>query len=256
MAKSLRRPAASAPADAIRAILKVLRQGERFLLCSHTRPDGDSVGSMLTLGMLLQQMGKQVDLVMADPVPASYRKMPGASAIRVVRRVQGAYDAAVLLECDGLERTALRGLDRYFLINIDHHMTGRNFAHLNWIDREAASVGEMVYRLACAAGAAITPEMATCLYTTVLMDTGGFCYGSVRESTFAFAQELVQAGADPIAIAQDLFFPCPLQGLCCSVRRFAGSRKRGIWPGFGSRTRTWSAALPWKRIAKASLISR
>jgi phosphoesterase RecJ-like protein len=212
-AKSLRRTGVSAPADAIAAILKVIHLGERFLVCSHTRPDGDSVGSMLTLGMLLRQMGKQVDLVVADPVPASYRKMPGASAIRVVRRVQGAYDAAIVLECDGLERTALRGLERYSLINIDHHMTGRNFAHLNWIDREAASVGEMIYRLACAAGAAITPEMATCLYTTVLMDTGGFCYGSVRESTFAFAQELVHAGADPIAIARDLFFSMPASRL-------------------------------------------
>ena len=79
-------------------------------------------------------------------------------------------------------------------------------AHLNWIDRGAASVGELVYRMVKAAGAPITPEMATCLYTTVLTDTGGFCYGSTCASTFALAQELVEAGASPIRIAQQVYF--------------------------------------------------
>ena len=117
-------------------------------------------------------------------------------------RVHGPYDAAILLECDGVDRTRLRGLERFFIINIDHHATGHDFGQLNWIDREAVSVGEMVYRLVKAAGATITPEMATCLYTTVLTDTGGFCYGSMRASTFALAQELVEAGADPVRVAQ------------------------------------------------------
>ena len=202
-----------ATGDPIDDILKVLSEGERFLICAHTRPDGDSVGSMLAVGMLLRQMGKQIDLVTADPVPAPYRHLPGADSIRVAQRIQGAYDAAILLECDSLERTALRGLQAFFLINIDHHFTGRTFADLNWIDREAASVGEMVYHLIRAAGAKVTPEMATCLYTTVLMDTGGFSYGSVRESTFALARDLVRAGADPVAIARDAFFSIPASRL-------------------------------------------
>ncbi len=100
------------------------------------------------------------------------------------------YDAAILLECDSVERTGLRGLEDLFLINIDHHVTGREFASLNWIDRHAVSAGAMVYRLALAAGAEITPEMASCLYTTLLTDTGAFCYGAVNESTFALAREL------------------------------------------------------------------
>lgn len=199
--------------DSVAAILKVFRQGERFLICAHTRPDGDSVGSMLALGMLLKQMGKQIDLVSADQIPAPYRDLPGADGIRVAQRVGGVYDAAILLECDSLERTTLRGLSAFFLVNIDHHITGRTFADLNWIDREAASTGEMVYRLAHAAGATVTAEMATCLYTTLLMDTGGFSYGSVRESTFALARDLVRAGADPIAIARDVFFSIPASRL-------------------------------------------
>ncbi|HKN21209.1 MAG TPA: bifunctional oligoribonuclease/PAP phosphatase NrnA [Terracidiphilus sp.] len=188
------------------AILDVLHRGERFLICSHTRPDGDAVGSMLALGMVIEQMGKAAHLVTADRVPIQYWQLPGTDAIHTMPRIRGRYDAAILLECDSLERTRLRGLEDLFVINIDHHITGLEFAHLNWIDHSAASVGEMVYQLARAAGAAITPQMAQCLYTTILTDTGGFCYGNVRESTFALARELVQAGADPIAIAQQVYF--------------------------------------------------
>jgi phosphoesterase RecJ-like protein len=192
--------------DPVGAILEVLRQGERFLVCSHSRPDGDAVGSMLAVGMLLEQMGKRADLVAADRIPSIYRQLPGADRIRNAMRVHGPYDAVILLECDGLERSRLRGLEPFFQVNIDHHATGRRFAHVNWIDRNAASVGELVYRLVKAAGATVTPEMASCIYTTVLTDTGGFCYGATKPSTFALAQELAQAGADPVRIAQDVYF--------------------------------------------------
>src|ERR1700758_4685677 len=192
--------------DPVTAILELLRQGERFLVCSHSRPDGDAVGSMLAFGMLLEQMGKRADLVAADRIPSIYRHLPGADRIRNAMRVHGPYDAVILLECDSLERSRLRGLEPFFHVNIDHHATGRQFAHINWIDRNAASVGELVYRLVKAAGATVTPEMATCIYTTVLTDTGGFCYGATRPSTFALAQQLTQAGADPVRIAQDVYF--------------------------------------------------
>jgi phosphoesterase RecJ-like protein len=194
------------PADPIGAILETIRRGERFLVCSHSRPDGDAVGSMLAFGMLLEQMGKRADLVTADRIPAVYRGLPRAETIQTVLRAHGPCDAAILLECDGLERTRLRGLEEFYQINIDHHATGQAFAHLNWIDRDAASVGELVYRVVKAAGATLTPEMATCLYTTILTDTGGFCYGGTRPSTFELAAELARAGADPIGIAQEIYF--------------------------------------------------
>jgi phosphoesterase RecJ-like protein len=158
------------------------------------------------MGMLIRQMGKRADLVSADRVPNIYRALPGAQEIRSSLRVHGPYDAAILLECDGLARTSLQGLEKFPILNIDHHASGRAFGHLNWIDQRAASVGELVYRLVKAAGATVTREMATCLYVTVLTDTGGFCYGSTQASTFELARELVLAGADPIRIAQDVYF--------------------------------------------------
>ncbi|MFZ1087630.1 MAG: bifunctional oligoribonuclease/PAP phosphatase NrnA [Terracidiphilus sp.] len=197
----------------INEILEALRSGQRFLVCSHARPDGDAVGSMLAMGMLLEQLGKEADLVSADRVPKIHRALPGAEAIRCAQQVSGIYDAAILLECDGMERTRLLGLDQYFMINIDHHATGCEFGQLNWIDRSAASVGELVYRLAKAAGVQITPEMATYIYTTVLTDTGGFCYGGTQASTFELARELVLAGADPMLIAQNIYFSTPTSKL-------------------------------------------
>lgn len=194
------------PENPIAAILDLVRQGERFLVCSHSRPDGDAVGSMLAMGMLLEALGKRADLVTADRIPQVYRGLPGAEDVRCQMRVHGPYDAAILLECDGLERTRLRGLEAFYLVNIDHHATGRAFAHLNWIDRDATSVGELVYRLIQAARVPVSPAMAQCLYTTILTDTGGFCYGATRASTFALAEALTRAGADPVAIAQEIYF--------------------------------------------------
>jgi len=227
------------------AILQVLRQGERFLVCSHSRPDGDAVGSVLAMGMLLEQMGKRVDLVTPDAVPAIYRALPGAGAIRHALRVHGPYDAVILLECDGLERARLRGLENFFLINIDHHLTGKPYAHLNWIDYEAASVGELVYRLVKAAEATVTREMAICLYVTVLTDTGGFTYGSVRASTFALARELVLAGADPVAIAREVCFSTPASKVLLLGAALANLKREGrlswLWVTHQDMVRTCAA---------------
>jgi phosphoesterase RecJ-like protein len=195
---------------AIGEILRVIREGERFLVVSHSRPDGDAVGSMLAFGELLRQLGKRADLVSADHVPAIYRRLPGADKLRTAQQVQGPYDAAILLECDGIERARLAGLEQFPLINIDHHITAHPYAAINWIDFEAVSVGAMVHRFAKAAGATITAEMATCLYTTVLTDTGGFCYGSLQAGTFGLARELVEAGADAGEIAREIYFSAPL----------------------------------------------
>src|SRR5580692_1390645 len=176
------RPIVAVPENArpaahpIEAILKVLREGERFLVCSHSRPDGDAVGSELAMGMLLAQMGKHVDLVTADRIPAVYRKLPGADGIRTAMRVHGPYDAAILLECDSAERTRLRGLERFPIVNIDHHASGRFWGQVNWIDREAASVGGLVYRLIKAAREPFPPGSAPSWNTPLLTDTGGFIY--------------------------------------------------------------------------------
>jgi phosphoesterase RecJ-like protein len=119
------------------------------------------------------------------------------------------YEAAIILECDSVQRTRLEGLEKHYLINIDHHSTARPFANLNWIDPSACATAEMIFRLAREAGVKISSEVATCLYTAVLTDTGSFCFNGTNERTFVLAQELVRAGADPARIAQNVYFSNP-----------------------------------------------
>src|SRR5262249_9979260 len=123
--------------------------------------------------------------------------------------VEGSFEAAIILECDSIQRTRLNGLEDRFLISIDHHLSGRPFAHVNWIDPAALATGELVYRLVREAGISISPEVATCLYTAVLADTGSFMFKGTNQHTFALARELVLAGADPAACARNVYFSHP-----------------------------------------------
>ncbi|MFZ1929033.1 MAG: bifunctional oligoribonuclease/PAP phosphatase NrnA, partial [Candidatus Sulfotelmatobacter sp.] len=100
----------------------------------------------------------------------------------------------------------LEGLENRFLISIDHHVSGRPFADVNWIDPHAVATGEMVFRLAREAGTPFSPEIATCLYTALMTDTGSFMFQGTNEHTFALARELVLAGADPSHCARSIYF--------------------------------------------------
>jgi phosphoesterase RecJ-like protein len=193
----------------LHAVMEQIERSERFVVTSHARPDGDAVGSVLGCWQVLEALGKQADVVLADEVPFIYKRLPFAERIVHAGAVNGKYETAILLECDSVERSRLRGLDRQVLINIDHHVSGKPFAHVNWIDPSACSCAELVYKLAVKVGVKITPELATCLYAAVLTDTGSFCYQGTNERTFALARELVCAGADPARIAQQVYFASP-----------------------------------------------
>jgi phosphoesterase RecJ-like protein len=187
-------------------VLAEIDRRQRFVLTSHARADGDAVGSMLACGEILKQLGKQADVVLHGGVPRVYRLLPFSERVTHAENVSGSYDAAILLECDSIQRTRLTGLENHFLINIDHHRSGRNFANVNWIDPTAVATAEMVYRLAKQANVKITPEIATCLYTAVLTDTGAFMFEGTNQHTFELARELVLAGADPVHCARPIYF--------------------------------------------------
>jgi phosphoesterase RecJ-like protein len=187
-------------------VLKQIEQRDRFVLTSHARPDGDAVGSALACGEILRSLGKRAEVVLRDGVPRIYQPLPFADEVVQADRVNGEYEAAIILECDSVQRTRLEGLEDHFLISIDHHLTGRPFAHVNWIDPQAVATAELVYRLAQEAGAKISPEVATCLYTAVVADTGSFMFEGTNEHTFALARELVIAGADPARCARNIYF--------------------------------------------------
>jgi phosphoesterase RecJ-like protein len=190
----------------LREVLENIERRNRFVLTSHARPDGDAIGSALACCEILRCMGKDADVVLHDAVPRIYQPLPFADRVVQADRVNGSYDAAIILECDSIQRTRLEGLENRFLISIDHHVSGRPFAHVNWIEPAATATAELVFRLAREAGVKITPEIATCLYTALMTDTGSFMFRGTNEHTFALARELVLAGADPAHCARNIYF--------------------------------------------------
>lgn len=196
--------------DQLQQVLQEIEKRSSFVVTSHARPDGDAVGSSLAMAEVLRAMGKKADVVLADHVPFLYQPLPYADTVFNSLSLNGTYDAAIVLECDSAQRTRLPGIENYFIISIDHHASSRPWGHVNWIDPHACAVGEMVFRLALAANVKITPEIATCLYTAVLTDTGSFSYSSTNSHTFELARCLVQFGARPAEIAHNIYFSSPL----------------------------------------------
>ena len=192
--------------DMLEDVLQQIGQRDRFVLTSHARPDGDAIGSALACCQVLRALGKQADVVLHDGVPRIYQSLPFANEVVKSSRVTENCDAAIILECDSIHRTRLEGLENRFLISIDHHVSGRPFAHVNWIDPHAVATAEMVFRLAREAGVKFSPEMATCLYTALMTDTGSFMFQGTNENTFGLARELVLAGADPAHCARAIYF--------------------------------------------------
>jgi phosphoesterase RecJ-like protein len=190
-------------------VLQEIRAHHRFVVTSHARPDGDGIGSALACGQILRVMGKDAEVVMHDGVPRIYRNLPFADRVVQADAVPAnlvANGAVILLECDSIERTLLEGLENAFLINIDHHVSGRNFAHVNWIDATVMATAELIYHLARRACVPVDRDIATCLYTALMTDTGSFMFEGTNEHTFTVARELVLAGADPAQCARPIYF--------------------------------------------------
>jgi bifunctional oligoribonuclease and PAP phosphatase NrnA len=186
-------------------VLQEIRGRRRFVVTSHARPDGDGIGSALACGQILRVMGKEAEVVMHDGVPRIYQSLPFADRVVQADAVPE-NDAVILLECDSVQRTQLAGLEKCFLINIDHHASGRNFGNINWIDSEAMATAELVFRLARLACVPVDRDIATCLYTALMTDTGSFMFKGTNEHTFTLARDLVLAGADPAQCARHIYF--------------------------------------------------
>jgi bifunctional oligoribonuclease and PAP phosphatase NrnA len=187
------------------AIRDAILQRQRFVITSHARPDGDAIGSQVAMALALRQLGKDVHMVDADPAPPQFQTFPAVRDIQISPSVQGPFDAAIVMECGDLSRTGVEGLDKYFVINIDHHPGNRRYGAINWFNPGAAACGEMVFDLIVALGVTLTPEIATHIYITILTDTGGFHFSHITPHTFDICRRCTEAGAAPEAIARAVY---------------------------------------------------
>jgi phosphoesterase RecJ-like protein len=131
---------------------------------------------------------------------------PGVAGIEVVDHLDDPGDAVIVMECGDAERTGVRGLDRGYVINIDHHPGNTRFGALNWLDLTAAACGEMVSELIDTLGVPLTPEIATHLYVAILTDTGGFHFSNITPRTFGICSRCVAAGVRPTDVATVFFY--------------------------------------------------
>ena len=189
----------------IRQIVEAIHARQRFVLSSHSRPDGDSIGSQLAMAYALRALGKDVEVINADPAPPPLMAFPGVPDIRIALHADGEFDAAIIMECGDLTRTGVRGLERFFVVNIDHHPGNSGFGQINWFDASAAACGEMVFDVVCALGVSLTVEMATHIYLAILTDTGSFHYSSISPRTFDICREALEAGVDPVLVARQVY---------------------------------------------------
>src|SRR6266550_8940902 len=186
-------------------VVELIEAKRKFAITSHRRPDGDSLGSSLGLYWLLRALDKEVEVIMRDPVPHAYQQLPGARDVRVTPVVDPSYHAVFVIECSDMTRPGLIDLEKQFVVNIDHHSTTALFGTINWIDSTASAVGEMIYNLCKATGVRVTREMAECVYTALITDTGSFHYSNTTERTFKVASELVRTGVKPAKTAESVF---------------------------------------------------
>lgn len=191
--------------SALAAIRAEVERGQRFLVTSHARPDGDAIGSAVAMGLALRHLGKAVRIVSRDDVPAAFREFPGVELIEVTDRVEDECDALFVMECGDLTRPGIAGLERHRAVNIDHHLGNTAYGAVNWFDETAAACGEMVVDVVDAIGVPLTRDIATHVYLAILTDTGSFHHSTITARTFDICRRVVEAGVDPAEVAQRVY---------------------------------------------------
>lgn len=194
-------------------ILDVFRKQSSFLLASHCNPEGDNIGSELALASLLGELGKKTYIRNQDPVPANLTFLSGSENISNDLANAPAFEVAVVLDCGALGRVGeVESLVKKgsLIINIDHHLGNTGFGDLNYVNPEAAAVGEMIADFFSPLGIRIGKERATCLYTAIVTDTGNFQYRNTGPRTHETAAMLLREGIDPFGVSEKIFQARPI----------------------------------------------
>jgi phosphoesterase RecJ-like protein len=198
-------------------ILDLIRANQRFLVVSHENPDCDALGSTIVMALVLREMGKDVVMYNKDGVPEHLRFLPEYSGVvDSLDRVTDDVEVVMLLDCADISRPGeefrnLISKNDFTLAFVDHHASNGASSEYSLIDEEASSTGVILYRMIKRIGASITPEIAECLFSTIVGDTGSFRYSNTCSETFTIAAELVDRGADPEKISRYIYDNEPLR---------------------------------------------
>ncbi len=192
----------------IATIAREFKNNERFLVATHVNPDGDAIGSMGALALVLEGMAKQVVAYCQDEGPRFLRFLPYSD--RIVREISGPdrFEVAVVLDCGALDRigSAAEVLQHVRkIIHIDHHSSSGDFGQLNLVRPECSSTAEILYEIFQAIPVSLTPEAAENIYTAILTDTGSFRFANTTARALAIASEMVSHGVVPQKVAGEIY---------------------------------------------------
>lgn len=178
------------------SILEEIKKAQTIVILTHESPDGDAVSSSLSMMHVVEQFGKEADVVIPE-YSKDFKFLPGSNKILQQGKHEN-YDLAISVDCTDLKR--LVGSKEYFetaktTIEIDHHSVNAMFADYNYVDPVAPSCCQVLIAMFEYYGIEITKDIATCILTGIITDTGGFQWGGVTPETFEFAAELIRKGA-------------------------------------------------------------
>lgn len=190
----------------IEEISKALNHGKNIYLSSHISPDGDSIGSLMALGLALEQLNKNVYFVKTDTIPETFDFLP---QIERLKEYEG-FEPDIFFILDSGSKDRIGKYEEYMdrskvVINIDHHLDNNNYGDINLVDPSRASTGEIVYDLIDGLGLKFNRDIASHLYTAISMDTGRFMYDKVDHRTHEIASMLIQEGIDKDQININLY---------------------------------------------------
>ena len=185
--------------NSLNEIAGALGAVRRALICGHITPDGDSLGSALALALALKKLGKEVTVAGPDPIPEIYGFLPGASGYHAGEPPSGNYDALIAVDCPVMFRLGpgyqdLPGKELTVLC-IDHHISQDPFGTYAYTDSQAAATGEIIYNLLPLLNIEIDVDIAICLYTAIVTDTGSFQYENTTAETHRCMAGLMETGA-------------------------------------------------------------
>jgi phosphoesterase RecJ-like protein len=172
----------------------------------HERMDGDDGGALLAMGEQLEKMGKRVTYAVKKGVPPNLSFLPGVEKI-LDDAPNLNYDLLITFGCSDLERTGSETIKQFNnqTINFDHHPDNTYFGHVNVVDPKKSSVAELVYDFFNFNKWLITKDIATCLLTGIITDTGGFMHSNTQSSTLAAAGQLLRKGAQSHKIIRQTY---------------------------------------------------
>ena len=176
-------------------IAATILKSEKILIVTHINPDGDALGSSAGLKLALEKTGKKATVLLEKEVPGMFEVF-GENFSNEAGLEE--YDLVISLDCGDKKRLGEceKYVDKYYTINIDHHISNTLFGDENYVDSDASATGEIVYELICFLNIPLDEKIAGVLYGAILTDTGGFMFSNTTVRTHHIAAELIKSGAD------------------------------------------------------------